>query len=295
MQLPHDKHTGLEPSLSGADDARLSGLEPLLGGALRHASHRPQIISVHAYRRSTGKSTIAANLASHLAAMGRRVAIVDANFSSPGIGILFGFNAWDEQYTLNDFLLGLCGIEDVAYRVETCLDELSRRYLLGKNLWIVPASVGFDRMRQLMSHGYEVSGFNKGLQLLRKQLNLDYMLIDTTPGLADETLLYLAISDATLFCLRPDQQDFQGTAVMVDVARSLDVVNLSLVINMALSRYDPVQLTGQVELAYGTPVTGVLPISEDVMDSGPSGVFSLMHPESIWSQQIKAIAESLLG
>ena len=48
-------------------------------------------------------------------------------------------------------------------------------------------------------------------------LSLDYLLIDTHPGLNEETLLSIAISDSLVIILRPDQQDFQGTSVTVDV------------------------------------------------------------------------------
>jgi MinD-like ATPase involved in chromosome partitioning or flagellar assembly len=41
--------------------------------------------------------------------------------------------------------------------------------------------------------------------------------------LNEEPLLSIAISDALVIILRPDQQEFQGTAVAVDVARKLQV------------------------------------------------------------------------
>ena len=71
-----------------------------------------------------------------------------------------------------------------------------------------------------------------------KEMKLDYLFIDTHPGLNEETLLSIAISDILLIVLRPDQQDFQGTAVTVDIARSLDVPNLILMVNKALPKYD---------------------------------------------------------
>jgi MinD-like ATPase involved in chromosome partitioning or flagellar assembly len=39
--------------------------------------------------------------------------------------------------------------------------------------------------------------------------------------------------------LRPDQQDFQGTAVAVDVARKLRVQEMRLVVNNVLPSSDP--------------------------------------------------------
>ena len=43
--------------------------------------------------------------------------------------------------------------------------------------------------------------------------------------------LVLLLPAVLLLILRPDRQDFQGTAVTVDVARRLDVPNLLLVLN----------------------------------------------------------------
>lgn len=53
-------------------------------------------------------------------------------------------------------------------------------------------------------------------------LKLDYLFIDTHPDLNEETLISIGISNVLLVILRPDSQDFQGTAVTVDVARKLE-------------------------------------------------------------------------
>ena len=60
---------------------------------------------------------------------------------------------------------------------------------------------------------------------------MDYLFIDTHPGLNEETLLSITISDVLVLILRPDQQDYQGTAVTIDVARKLEVPKLLLVVN----------------------------------------------------------------
>ena len=63
-----------------------------------------------------------------------------------------------------------------------------------------------------------------------------------------------------LIILRPDNQDFQGTAVTVDIARSLDVTNLLLMVNKAVpNKYDYQDLKEQIERAYHAPLTGILP------------------------------------
>ena len=83
-----------------------------------------------------------------------------------------------------------------------------------------------------------------------ESLNLDYLFIGTHPDLNDETLLSIVFSDVLIIILRPDQQDFQGTAVPVDIAKKLDVPELLLVVNKALLKSDPDQVKEQIEESY---------------------------------------------
>ena len=85
-----------------------------------------------------------------------------------------------------------------------------------------------------------------------------------------------------------------GTAVTVDIATSLDVPNLFLVVNKALSKYDFNQVREQVEGFYDQPVATVLPLSEDLVDLGSSDIFSLRYPDHPWSKGIQAVAKAVL-
>jgi MinD-like ATPase involved in chromosome partitioning or flagellar assembly len=115
---------------------------------------------------------------------------------------------------------------------------------------------------------------------------LDYLFIDTHPGLNEETLLSIAISDLLIIILRTDQQDFQGTAVTVDISRKLEVPKLYLVINKAISSYDLDDLREQVETTYQAPVAAIVPLSEDLAAMQSSDIFSLRYPDHPITQQI---------
>ena len=58
-----------------------------------------------------------------------------------------------------------------------------------------------------------------------------WAIIDTHPGVNEETLLSIAISDLLLLVMRPDNQDFQGTAVTAELARRLEVKQMLLLVN----------------------------------------------------------------
>lgn len=254
-----------------------------------------KIVSIHSFRGGTGKSNTTANLAALLAMAGKRVAVVDTDIQSPGIHVLFGLDEKNMGLTLNDYLQGKCEIQDVALKIGEMVDDAQgKKKLSGKELWLIPSSIKSRDIRKVIQEGYDVNQLNEGFHDLIENLQLDYLLIDTHPGLNDETLLSVAISDILIIILRPDQQDFQGTAVTVDIAESLDVPHLFLVVNKVLSRYDFDQVRSQVEGYYGQQVAGVLPLSEDLVDMGSADLFALASPEHRWSQGIQAIANQVL-
>ena len=255
-----------------------------------------KIVSIHSFRGGTGKSNTTANLAAQVAMAGKRVGIVDTDIQSPGIHVLFGLDEQKMGHTLNEYLRGECTIEEVAFNVgEHVGDAPGRQKLVGKDIWLIPSSINGREISQVVRHGYDVNRLNAGLQSARKLLKLDYLFIDTHPGLNEETLLSIAFSDVLIIILRPDQQDFQGTAVTVDIARSLDVPNLLLVVNKALTRYDFGQIRELVEKTYSATVAGVLPLTEDMVDMQSADIFSLRFPNHPWSQAMRGVAEMILN
>jgi MinD-like ATPase involved in chromosome partitioning or flagellar assembly len=254
-----------------------------------------RIISIHSFRGGTGKSNVTANLAAQAAMAGKRVAVIDTDIQSPGIHVLFGLNENNMKQTLNDYLYGKCTITEAAYLVGREKDaQPGLAQLADKHLWLVPSSIRTSEISRFLRDGYDVNVLNKGLKTLRKELALDFLLVDTHPGLNEETLLSIGISDVMIIILRPDQQDFQGTAVTLDVARSLDVPTIQLFVNKALSKYDPNQVRATIEEKFNTPVAGVLPLSEDMVELASSDIFSLRFPKHPWSQVLQNAAQKIL-
>lgn len=253
-----------------------------------------EIISVHSFRGGTGKSNLTANIATELAMRGNRVAIVDTDINSPGIHVLFGFDETRIGKTLNDYLWDRATIEQVAYPLNAVVsDDPGRGFLRGLAIWLVPSSIRTGEIARILREGYDVTLLNEGFMTLLDDLDLDYLFIDTHPGLNEETLLSIAISNALIIIMRPDQQDFQGTAVTIDIAHKLEVPRLRLVVNKALSRYDFARLRNEIEESYNVPVAGILPLSEDVASNASSNIFSALYPDHPWSQGIKAIADDV--
>ena len=147
----------------------------------------------------------------------------------------------------------------------------------------------------LLREGYDVGLLNDGFQNLVTQLNLDILLIDTHPGLNEETLLSIAISDALAIIMRPDQQDYQGTGVTVEVARKLDVPNMVLIVNKTPTSLDFNEVRERVAATYNCTVGAVLPHSDEMMTLASAGVFVLRYPDHPISQTLRRVAGLLLA
>jgi MinD-like ATPase involved in chromosome partitioning or flagellar assembly len=145
-----------------------------------------------------------------------------------------------------------------------------------------------------INEGYDVSLLNDGFRELIRRLKLDYLFIDTHPGLNEETLLAIAIADVLLIILRPDQQDYLGTAVTVEVAGKLGVPHMLLVVNKVLPSFNFAEVKQKVEKTYGCQVAGILPLSEDVVRLASAGIFCLHYPDRPVSRELRRIADQIL-
>jgi septum site-determining protein MinD len=247
------------------------------------------IISVHSFRGGTGKSNTTANLTALLAAQGYRVGVVDTDIQSPGIHVLFGLDEDQIEYALNDYLWGECEIEQAAYDVTDRLPQT-----LKGAVYLIPSSIKAGEIARILRDGYEPGLLNDGLQRLGEALNLDVLLVDTHPGLNEETLLSIAISDALLVIMRPDQQDYQGTSVTVEVAKKLEVPRLQILVNKVPASYDLAAVQRQVEAIYGCPVAAVIPHSDDLMALASAGIFALRFPDHPVTAAFRQVAARLM-
>lgn len=249
------------------------------------------VVSVHSFRGGTGKSNTTSNVAANLALRGHRVGVIDSDIQSPGIHVLFGFDETLDR-TLNEYLWGTRAIGEVAHDITDRVSALAP-VEPGGSLHLVPSSMKPGDIARVLRDGYDVEALSQGMRQLGRELDLDFLFIDTHPGLNEETLLSITLSDVLLLILRPDRQDYQGTAVTVDVARKLEVPMLFLIANKV-----PAGLTGlreQLDDAYGAETIAVLPLSEEVVVNASGGLFSLLQPDHAWSQQVRGIADRLHG
>ncbi|MBN1681861.1 MAG: MinD/ParA family protein [Anaerolineae bacterium] len=247
-----------------------------------------KIISVHSFRGGTGKSNTTANISTLLAAQGHRVGVVDTDIQSPGIHVLFGLSERTMVYSLNDYLWGKCKIHQAAYDLASSLETP-----IDGALYLIPSSIKVGEIARVIREGYDAGLLNDGFHDLIEQMNLDYLIIDTHPGLNEETLLSIAISDALGIILRPDQQDYQGTGVTVQVARKLGVPKLVLIVNKVPPMFSFEEVKDRVESTYNCPVAAIIPHSDEMMTLASEGIFALRFPDHPITQTLRNLAQVL--
>lgn len=246
-----------------------------------------KIVAIHSFRGGTGKSNLTANLAAYLALQGNKVAVIDTDIQSPGIHVIFGLDGKSVDRTLNDYLMGRERIEDVVYDVAAHLG------LPAGQLLLIPSSMELGQITHILKEGYSVALLSSGIKQLTRALNLDLLLIDTHPGLNEETLFSFTIADLVLVVMRPDKQDYQGTGITLEAARRLGAFTV-LVVNNIPPSLDAEQVRTIAEETYGCEVVAAIPHFEAVMDVKSAELFLPKHPTHPFSLKVMAIGTRVL-
>ena len=121
----------------------------------------PLIVSVHSYRRGTGKSNITANLAMLMVQCGMRVGVIDTDIQSPGINVLLGMSSTDFGHTLNDYLWGKCESKESAH---DATDNVNVK--LASRLFLIRSSMNPGNTVRVLKSGYDFSLLKSGMEEL---------------------------------------------------------------------------------------------------------------------------------
>ncbi|MDH5534101.1 MAG: P-loop NTPase [Betaproteobacteria bacterium] len=279
----------LEETSSNSQLARTTGttrFENLDAAAIKRGS--TQLVAVHSFRGGNGKSSITANVAALLAADGQRVGVIDTDIQSPGLHVMLGQAGMDLRHTLNDFLLGNCGIDQIALDVTSRLAEP-----VPGQVFLIPASINPGTMAQILSQGYEAQRLAQSFFELGELLGLDTLLIDTHPGLNEEALLTMRAVQTLLVVLRPDSQDFEGTGVTVQVARQLEVPRILLVVNQLPQIGQRQAVRERAKGTFNCDVIAVIPQSPEFMLFTGDGPFVLRNLDSPVTLALRQVAHGI--
>lgn len=239
------------------------------------------IVTVHSHRGGTGKSFLAANLARQMVDRGLDVLVVDTNVQAPAMHVFLGVPNQRVDRGLSDYLLGAGEIHDLL--LEVPLGSGTARLL--------PSRLSADVIASVVGRGYDPGLLDDGLRQLASDLRPDVMLLDTSAGMTNETMVSLALADRLLLLARPEHQDLEGARVTMSVVRRLSCPRIMLLANRVPASSRPLARDA-LETAYGLPVHAML----DTVDAGAAqDLLAPPHPDGDLHDQLLRLSTEVLA
>ncbi len=141
-----------------------------------------KLITITSGKGGVGKTTTAINLGAALNALGKEVIILDANLTTPNIGLHLG--APIVPVSLNHVLLGKARIADAIYEHES-------------GTKIIPSSLSVKELKRLNHSKLKEVG-----KKLRKMA--DYIIYDSAAGLGEEAIAAIEAGDELIIVTNPE-------------------------------------------------------------------------------------------
>lgn len=230
-----------------------------------------RMLGIVSIKGGVGKTTIATSLATDLAnTYGKRVLLVDANFSSPTLGVHMDIT--NPKRTIHDVLAGKAHI----------LSSIYSRY----GVDVIPGD-GFCL--------YGINPFKLKDKLSKVKNNYDYVIIDSSPNLGDETLSTILASDSLLMVSTPDEPTLQASIRAAHLARQRGKPIAGIIINKVRDPAFELSLE-DIEQATGIPVVAKIPDSHihgrSIYTRIPASVYK---GNSKFAKEIRSLNAALTG
>ncbi len=241
-----------------------------------------KVISIHSFYRGVGKSHLCANLAAGLASQGQRCCVVDCSRHAPAYRLLYNLNPSDIHATFNDFLAGSCPIDQALYPINLPAAR--------GQLWLSPSTPTIcDECPD-----FSPERLKESFLAIHAALTLDFLVLDNFAGINEETLTTLAFSDSALILMALDPLYYQGTSVMVDVAKKLEIDQVFLIPSQIPAGFPSDLVAKKIEDSFAVPVLDILPFTEKI-DLSRRGFFLLENPQHPLSLAYHHIAQLISG
>jgi chromosome partitioning protein len=258
--------------------------------------------ALHSYKGGTGKTTLSSNLAAFYAKNGMRVCLLDFDLYAPSQSIYFRKNP---PSFLNNLLRGESGISDVLVDLSAELGIDKGKLLLGFS------SPGKEDVRDIEIK-HEMKWQLKALRrflLAKKQLfedyEIDYLFLDTSPGIRYWSINTLAAADVLFLVMKNSDMDIEGTKKMVsDIYRSLTKFGSRyFIILNKVPRIAPIsegnwdtnekKWESEIEESIGTKVVGSVPCFCDIQFSRHEFLFTIKQPNHPFSKRMVTLAKNI--
>ena len=257
-------------------------------------------IAFHSYKGGTGKTTVITNLAARLAMMGKRVCLLDFDLYAPSLTTYFKKNP--EKY-LNSLLAGEAEISDV-------LIDLSSELGLNGKLFLVFSNPKKEDIHEIEIRHEMKWQYNalKRVIAAKKELfskyKIDYLLIDTSPGIRYWAINAIATADILFLMMKLNEMDVAGTKKMIkEIYNSLAKFGSKhfVILNKvpgALPFHEfqnNRQIIPEIEKRIGLKIIESIPCFCEIQFNKHEFLYAIKEPNHLFSKRVNSIAEIITG
>jgi len=232
-----------------------------------------KLITITSGKGGVGKTTTAINLGAALNAFGKDVVVLDANLTTPNIGLHLG--APLVPVSLNQVLSGKANVIDAIYEHES-------------GTKIVPSSLSVKDLESINA---------KRLKEVGKRLKkiADYVIYDSAAGLGEEAIASIDSSDELIIVTNPEipavTDALKTSKVIEQMGKKIRGVIVTRVRN-SKSEMSVDNIKEMLEL----PVLGIIPEDESAQEAlAMRDALIHTHPKSQAAKAYKRIAAKIAG
>lgn len=190
-----------------------------------------QVLAVTGGKGGVGKTSISVNLSLALAAMDKRVVLMDADLGLANVDILLGIKA---NKTIADVLTGSCGLADIL--VET------------HGIKVIPASSG---VQSLVSMG---PGQHAGIIQAFSEIadEMDVLVVDTAAGISDSVVSFVRAAQEVMVVVCDEPSSMTDAYALIKLLnRDCHVRDFRILANMTRSADEGMSLFSRFSAVAG--------------------------------------------
>jgi len=252
-------------------------------------------ISVHSSRGGTGKSLITCNIGAIMASKGSRVALLDFDFRAPSLLTIFQASNSVKRW-VNDYVDGRAKLGDVMV-------DVTKNAGASGSLLVGFANEELDAIREIArkDRKWQMRALKRVMEMkgeLADSYGVDYILIDTSPGIQYSSVNAVVSSDISVIVSSMDILDLEGAQRIVrDLYEPFDkrafiLVNKAMP-HMFLGEGRKEEMIEGLRRRFTQPLIAIIPCYCDLLLAERASIFALEKPDHPFTWALTEVAKRL--
>jgi septum site-determining protein MinD len=227
-------------------------------------------IGIFSLKGGVGKTTAVVSLGAAIASFGKKVLLVDGNISSPNLGL--HLEIVEPEVSLQDVLEKKANPSQAVHKLD--------------NFDILPASIFKDSKANPLLMREKIKNLKR---------SYDYILIDSSPSLDNETLGAMIASDEMLVVTTPDHPTLSTTLKALKLAKQRGTPISGIILNKVHNRNFEIS-PEHIETTLEIPIMAIIPHDINFLKALSNFTPSVeFNPHSEASEEYKKLAATLIG